>query len=231
MSVECEVDGCERRVLARGWCSMHYERWRRHGDVAYDGRLPATGCSVVGCSLPHHGKGLCSVHAYRERRWGRDDPRFGLPVEAGRRSPRLRPVNGGTCSVETCDKPSAAKGWCSAHYTRWRRYGDPEAASSYGTGTTDRNGYRVVYRPGHPNAKHSGQILEHRLVMSDHLGRPLAADENVHHKNGDRLDNRIENLELWVKSQPPGQRVQDKIEWAVALLQRYAPEYLAQEEA
>lgn len=49
-------------------------------------------------------------------------------------------------------------------------------------------------------------------------------DENVHHRNGDRLDNRIENLELWSTVQPSGQRVRDKIEYALEILTRYAPE-------
>ena len=91
------------------------------------------------------------------------------------------------------------------------------ASRAVGSRTVNNNGYVMVKTP-------DGRIVgEHRAVMEGLVGRPLFKGETVHHKNGDRADNRPENLELWA-NQPYGQRVEDLVEWAQTILGRYDTE-------
>ena len=64
-----------------------------------------------------------------------------------------------------------------------------------------KRGYVLVLCKAHPNAKSKGHVYEHRLVVENHLQRFLRTDECVHHKNGDRSDNRLCNLEVLTNSQ------------------------------
>jgi hypothetical protein len=88
------------------------------------------------------------------------------------------------------------------------------------------NNYIQLHKPNHPNANQSGCIKEHILIMSEFLKRPLMPEETVHHKNGIRTDNRIENLELWTKNHGNGQRIEDVISFAIDILKKYSPESL-----
>lgn len=86
----------------------------------------------------------------------------------------------------------------------------------------NHKGYVLVKFPSHPNATKSGYIFEHRLVMEEIIGRYLLPNENVHHKNGVKDDNRPDNLELWIISQPNGQRAEDLVAWAREILALYS---------
>lgn len=102
--------------------------------------------------------------------------------------------------------------------------------SQYTNGRTNKEGYVLLSdKRDHPNANKRGRILEHTFVMSEYLGRPIMPGETIHHKNGVRDDNRIENLELRSHQHGMGARVSDMVEFCTDYLRRYAPEKLAKD--
>lgn len=169
-------------------------------DRHYAARFPST-CSIADCPTQARRKGLCGRH-------------YAAQKETSQRY-----------QVAECNRPHFAKGMCSAHWQRQkagkslstplRAERKPRASKGHRGRVVDYNGY--VTDVG-PNGKRE---YEHRIVMQVHLGRDLRPGENVHHKNGNRQDNRLENLELWSTTQPSGQRVDDKVKWARELLAQY----------
>jgi hypothetical protein len=156
-------------------------------------------------------KGWCSLHYQKWRRHG--DPERVVII---RQHPDV-------CTLEGCDEPYYARHYCKTHYRRWKAHGDPHIvlASHPGASWISTEGYRFLYRPEHPNASRKGTIAEHRLVMAEKLGRPLLLGETVHHCNGDKLDNRPENVALRVGRHGKGADVDALVEWAREVLRRY----------
>lgn len=132
---------------------------------------------------------------------------------------------GKKCKTIGCNKNAWCRLMCKNCYSKWSNGITPGTGRMNGVYSKEKRklptGYIVWHDKNSPYANAHGHVYEHRHVMGEYIGRPLIASENVHHINGNRSDNRLENLELWNTSQPAGQRVADKVRWAREILDLY----------
>lgn len=108
----CSIEGCEKTILGRGWCSMHYSRWRRNGDPGDPGRT-AQPCVIDGCDEPRLSRGLCNMHRLRR---DRESANAFIPN-------RLR-TRASACSIPGCGRRPTSNGLCDMHYQRLRKRGE-----------------------------------------------------------------------------------------------------------
>ena len=176
-------------------------------------------CGVQGCDHVYLARSMCRKHYSR---W-----RGGKSITPG--TPHMLDGTAqsvfDSCTVLECERLMDGNSiYCNAHTQRIRLHGSLQEERPIiikGNGRyVDSDGYIVLTADDHPNASR-GSIFEHVKVMSASVGRALHKEETVHHRNGIRADNRIENLELWSGSHPRGSRVSDQIIWALEILSLY----------
>lgn len=200
---ECGADGCDVKftptMYLMRYCSA--ECRHRYGHGISKGTLDR---ECVGCGSAFEAQTHSSRQVYCSTACGNA---YRLSIAPD-------------CTAPECSRKREYKnGLCERHNRYLKNYGTVtpslmvQITRSPGERWLDPSGYMYI-KP----AKGIDIMPEHRWVMSQHIGRELTADENVHHINGIRDDNRIENLELWSVSQPAGQRVEDKIAWAIKYL-------------
>lgn len=205
----CQIEGCENKHEALGYCALHYQRYKNYGDpyfvkIGNKSKI----CKIEGCGKDVRAKELCVMHYKRLVKHG--DPNI-------KQKQKEKPKK--LCQIEWCEEKHYCKGWCQNHYQGFKKNGDPliRQKAPAGSGTKNKFGYRLITINGK-------QVFEHCYIVEQFLGRDLLEKETVHHINGVRDDNRLENLELWTGSHPIGQRIEDKINWAKELISFYEPE-------
>ena len=188
----CSVEGCEGRHSGKGYCAVHYQRWRRLGTTELP---PRRMCSVEGCDGVHRAKGLCDRHYAVHRR-----------TEAPE------------CRFDGCDAPgSGGKGLCAGHNAQRRRGAPLSPITRGGRCEEVGDGLKVtvpsgtffvsaedrelvvettwwVASTGYVSATRNGQNVRlHRLILA-RMGQPVADGEHGDHIDRNPRNNRRSNL-------------------------------------
>ena len=221
---------CTNREAKAGrkFCSKDCYRAHEtvHGRPRPDVVVTTFNCKTCGSPFSRNAGELRSYH----KQFGKDPMYCSLNCSAiGRKSVKTRPC--AVCGTEftttghskgrtdTCSDP------CRRELQRRKLIATVEAERPFETREMSRNvtrdGYIRMRFPGQNGVK-GREVLEHRYIMEQHIGRELRKGETVHHVNGVKTDNRIENLELFDSRHGPGQRVVDQVAFAVDILTDYA---------
>lgn len=143
-----------------------------------------------------------ATRRYRERRFHEIESMPKIPCACGCGT-LIAPINKTLRPAKFAHGHNDVHAFKQAQFCKVQNMG-PLNAKWRGGRRAHHSGYvQLLVGNDHPMAKR-GYVLAHRLVMSEAIGRPLRSDEEVHHINGDRGDNRLENLQLRQKGHGAG---------------------------
>lgn len=168
----------------------------RKGQRPYTQRVHTLTNTCEWCGEEYTNRNRQAAHRFRARRFCSNDCAYA----SKRQSPDAKPC-------EYCGEPMHYEPSRGIQDFKGRRFCSL-TCMNHARGVGEKTKYRNVSVDGQ-------RIPEHRAVMEQVLGRRLHPWETVHHKNGIRLDNSPENLELWASGHPSGQRIEDLVAFVV----------------